>query len=230
MQARKAWQRVDARPERAVAHRLAWQHIAQPGACFTAAQRRDMVLEARAGKHCRLCEARAAALSPAMVSGHHDAVTALPAPIVELVHRMVTDPGRISAALHRRLCRGDGAISDAAYVEVVGVVASSVLLDSMRLGLGGKLEDLPEPAAGVPSGAVNTQAVDDGAFVPILAREHENMANIVRALGLVPSVRSLFWDLKWLHYRVRPGVDAVLGRVQQELIAARVSALNRCDY
>jgi AhpD family alkylhydroperoxidase len=29
---------------------------------------------------------------------------------------------------------------------------------------------------------------------------------------------------------VRPGVDSALGRGQQELIAARISALNRCEY
>jgi hypothetical protein len=223
--------RPDARGERAAAHAQAWRAIAAPGAVFGGAARRDMVIEARAARACRLCAMRAQALSPALVGGGHDVATSLPAAVVELVHRMVTDPGRIGAALHRRLCRdGGGMLTDAAYVEVVGVVAAGVLLDTMALGLGGALPEVPAALPGAPSGEINADAVDGGAFVPILARESEQMANIVRALGLVPPVRRLYWTLMWQHYRVRPGVDSALGRGQQELIAARISALNRCEY
>lgn len=77
------------------AQTLAWRRLGSPGTWWTAADRLAIVRETRATPDCRFCQSRAAALSPLTVSGQHATTEAsLPAPAIEAIHRIRTDPGR----------------------------------------------------------------------------------------------------------------------------------------
>src|SRR5215468_7927652 len=86
------------------------QALARPGVWWTASQRLDIVRETRHAPSCRLCRRRKAALSPHGVAGSHDAATDLPSSAIEAIHRIVSDPGRLSEAWYRRTA--DGALTD----------------------------------------------------------------------------------------------------------------------
>ncbi len=216
------------REDRTEAHLQAWQHICSPGAQFTAEARIDMVREARCALTCTLCAARRGALSSNAVSGEHDIATALPASVIDLIHRMCTDPSRISRPwFDQTMATG---LTPGQYVEAVGVVAVSVIIDTFSVAVGLGLPPSLDPMPGEPDGQLNPDAIDDGAWVPILVRERDDMANIVRALGLVPGDWQNFWRVFRKHYRTRDGIEADINRPQQELVASRISALNQCFY
>ncbi len=216
------------REDRTESHWKAWRQISSPGSQFTAAQRIDMVREARNALTCALCADRRDALSPNAVPGEHDTITALPTSVIDLIHRMCTDPSRIGKPWFDQTM-ADG-LTPGEYVEVVGVVAVSVIIDTFNVGLGLDLPPLLDPAPGDPDGQLNPDAIDDGAWVPILVRERDDMANIVRALGLVPEAWQNFWRVFRKHYRTRDGLVSDISRPQQELVASRISALNQCFY
>ena len=77
------------------AHRLAWQQIARPGTWWTGAERVAIVAEARNAEHCALCRKRKHALSPRAVDGNHDCLGTLSATVVDVVHRVTSDPRRL---------------------------------------------------------------------------------------------------------------------------------------
>lgn len=217
------------RDDRTESHWQAWKEICSPGAQFTAEERISMVHEARYARICGLCAARQAALSPNAVQGEHETVTALAEPVIDLIHRMCTDPSRISKPWFEQIMT-DG-LTQGAYVEVVGVVAVSVIIDTFNAALGLALPPLLDPVPGEPHGELNPDAIDDGAWVPILVRERDDMANIVRALGLAPQEWKNFWRVFRKHYRTQAGgLTADISRPQQELVASRISALNQCFY
>ncbi len=216
------------RDDRTEAHWQAWQQICSPGTQFTAEARIAMVREARHARTCALCAARQAALSLNAVQGEHHTVSNLPGPVIDLIHRMCTDPSRISKPWFDQMMAAG--LSRGEYVEVVGVVAVSVIIDTFSVALGLAPPPFLDPVPGEPHGQLNPDAIDDGAWVPILVRERDDMANIVRALGLVPDDWQNFWRVFRKHYRTRDGLTADISRPQQELVASRISALNQCFY
>ena len=81
----------------AVSHERVWQYLESPGTWLTAAERVAVAAELRVARSCELCIARKAALPPAAVRGEHEGTPAgLSATWVELIHKLVTDPGRIA--------------------------------------------------------------------------------------------------------------------------------------
>src|SRR5437016_634546 len=78
------------------AHELGWNRIAQAGTWFDGATRVAIAAETRQAPHCALCRRRKAALSPYGIVGEHDSLGQLPARTVEQIHRIVTDPGRLT--------------------------------------------------------------------------------------------------------------------------------------
>src|SRR5437868_14986125 len=83
------------RDDLAAAHRRALERIARPGTWWSGAERLAIAAEARHAPSCALCRRRLEALSPHAVAGRHDAGS-LPEPVLEAVHRIRTDPGRLS--------------------------------------------------------------------------------------------------------------------------------------
>jgi alkylhydroperoxidase family enzyme len=224
------------------AHERMLDYIVRPGSCFTGAERVAIAGEGRLAETCTLCQSRKEALSPEHVAGEHATTGALPAAVVDLIHRVRSDPGRVSrrvfeAAMERGMSEGE-------YVEAVGITAFTAGLDYQCRGLGIPYFELPDPVDGEPSGHLSANTTDGIAFVPLLLPEQaagddadiygesEFVPNIVRALSLVPDhVRQLrAWSN--VHYVDLGDMSArrAIDRAQIELVAARVSALNQCFY
>jgi len=225
-------------------HRRAWRRLAEPGTWWSGRQRVAIAAEVRRAARCGYCRARKVALSPDAVEGTHQSLGALPEAVVEVIHRVVTDPARLSRSWYEKL-RADG-VTDAHYVETIGVIVTVVSIDSFHRGLGVPPEPLPEPLAGEPSRRRPPAAKLDQAWVPMLAEGQatdpeartfmrRRNPNVLRALSLVPDEVRGLRELSAAQYlpleqllNLRAGRS--LRRVQMELIAGRVSALNECFY
>jgi hypothetical protein len=225
------------------AQRRAWERLAAPGAWWTGAEKVAIAAEVRAARVCPLCQERKAALSPHAVAGEHAASDALPAAAVEATHRIATDPARLTRAWYEKTLAAG--LSDAHYVELLGVVVTVVNLDALHRALGVVPEPLPVPRAGEPS-RERPAAAQEGAWVPLLALDsaegralfggRPRVPNVARALSLVPDAVRQLNELSDVHYLPMDQVMDPrarmrhLSRAQMELIAGRVSALNECFY
>ena len=228
------------------AHRAAWERLARPGVWWTGAERVAIAQETRNAEDCDLCAARRDALSAPSVTGEHTSTTNLPAPAIEAIHKIVTDPGRLSREWLDALL-ADG-LEDATYVELVGLLTNVISIDDVHRGLGIDLEPLPEPLPGEPERRRPTGATDEGSWVPTVpvnALDPEDAqiyggrpqaGNVIRALSLVPPEVTALGELHGAHYlnpsemRLFDGLDRALSRAQIEFVAARVSAVNECFY
>ncbi|MEM7020260.1 MAG: alkylhydroperoxidase-related (seleno)protein [Pseudomonadota bacterium] len=207
-----------------------WQQLRKPGAWWTAAERLAMIEEARHALQCSLCAERAQALSPNSVQGAHDHLGKLPEAAVDVIHRMRTDSGRLTHAWFDSIVPSQ--LSQEAYIEIVGTIGTSVVLDTWTMSTSGELQPLPQPQAGKPTNEASEPVVEDGAWVPILkvsAEQRPMSPNIMRSMALVPNIRMLFMKTFGQHYMLS-GMKLSLARTQIELIAARMSALNQCYY
>lgn len=234
------------RADIAAAHRRQLARLGQPGTWLTGAERIAVAAETRHAADCALCAARKAALSPHAIAGSHDSLGTLPADMVEQVHRIRTDPGRLTRSWY------DGLIADGMtperYVETVGVIADVVAIDTFCRGLGLALWPLPAAQPGRPS-RQRPPAETDLAWVPTLGpqdalgTEYEwlyngrpTAAHIYQAMSLVPREVEGFFDLvvnQYLPPKAMTDFDneyRAIGHAQIELIAGRVSALNQCIY
>src|SRR5260370_33827456 len=79
-----------------------------------------------------LCRRRKEAVSPAAIEGTHDSLGELSEVVVEVVHRVRTDPGRLSERWYRGVIAGG--LSEEQYVETVSVIAHVVAIDTMARG------------------------------------------------------------------------------------------------
>jgi hypothetical protein len=236
---------VPVRDEFTAAHSRFWQRLASPGAWWTGAERVAIAAEVRQARHCALCQARKAALTPAAVEGHHDHPGALPDAAVDVIHRVVTDPGRLSRQWFEKTLAADLTVEQ--YVEIIGTLVALVSIDSFCRGIGVPLHPLPAPQPGAPSSYRPPGAMPEDAWVPMIPVERatgaeadlyggQAVGNVLRALSLVPDEVRTLCDLSAAHYlpmgRVRDPSAAVgaLNRMQMELIAGRVSALRQCFY
>ena len=235
------------RPDLAEAYRNYWQKLSEPGNWWRAEQRIAIAAASRDAVDCELCENRRSALSPNSVAGEHNSQSEiLPVEAIDAVHRIVTDQTRISAAyLEANEAQG---LTKAAYVELVGIVVVVLSIDEFHRAMGMPLEVLPEPQSGDPDHYVAPQAVAGTGFVPMIppdgtsGKEADlwlpNMtANVLRALSLIPdAVRG--WvsvsNAQYLSFEGMGDFDRpagrVLNRMQIELVAGRVSAMNECFY
>lgn len=203
-------------------HREELEHLAHPGTWLSAEERLATVAAARGG-------AAAADL--------------LPAESLRLIDLVARAP----RLLRREDCTralADG-MSAGEYVETVSLVSRIVNLDVFARGVGAAPLDLPPAVAGEPS-QETPAASDEGAWLPSVPAGAAARAVygddgpqpfIYRALSLVPNeVRrciaggnvqylplARFMDFGYSH---QPG----LSRVQVEIVAARISALNDCFY
>jgi hypothetical protein len=240
------------RPALEAAQTEAWRRLGLPGTWWTGAERLAIARECRAAADCGLCAERATALSPLAVPGRHDiAAPSLPPPAIEAIHRIRTDPGRLGENWFLRL--REAGLSEEAYVELVSVVAVTVAVDTFRRGSGLAPLALPPAEPGPPSRKRPSGARKGLGWVATLAPENRSGddpdlyqdqpgprrragANIHRALSLVPGSMIHWWDLLEELYQSGPqmrdyGVDyRAIGHAQIELLAARVAALNRCEY
>ena len=237
---------VAIRDDLRAAHRRLLEHIRAPGTWWTGAERVAIAAEARRADECAFCRTRKAALSPVAVAGAHDTTGTLPANVVDVVHRIRTDPARLSRAWFDAVIAGG--LDVAPYVELVAVVTMLTGIDYFARALGIAPVGLPTPLPGAPSRHVPAGAHPGEAWVPMIAAEDATgpeadiygtagafVPNIVRALSFVPAEVRTLWDTSAAHYLPvdqisDPTARRALDRNQMELVAARVSALNQCFY
>jgi hypothetical protein len=227
------------------AHQRAWAAIAAPGTWLTGERRVAVAAEVRRARECAHCARIKAALSPNAVPGTHESLGVLSEAEVELVHRVTGDPGRLSEKWSQSvLARG---LAEGEYVEIVGLVAMVMMMDTCMRALGMPERELPAPAAGEPTRSQPPGAKKQAAWLPLVEPEDAVDADgpmypspkagyIYRGLSLVPQSLRDYWALANCHYM--PGQYVykfdtsirAIRRPQVEILAARVSALHQCVY
>ena len=232
------------------AHQKVVLSLSEPGTWWTGAERRAIALEARAARECALCRERKVALSPFSVTGIHDGPKELAPEIIDVVHRIVTDPGRLSRSWYEGVM-AEGVLDDAHYVELIAVTVAVTSLDIFARGIDLSLVPLWEASDGAPKRERPATARVEGAWVPqipagaegagdwsALYGDADEIPQIGRALSLVPDeVRGLQLISAPLYMELEHVTDPryvtpgrVLDSMQVELIASRVSAINECFY
>jgi len=225
-------------------HQRTWRHIASPGTWLTGEQRVAVAGEARHARGCGFCQNRKAALTPYSVEGTHDHLGNLPEITIDMIHRIVTDPARLSRDWFQSCL--EGGLSEEAYVETLAVIASITAIDSFTKALGMALHPLPGAIAGEPSKERPARAGQGAAWVSWIDKADAvdddlrtfgpTATNVRRALSLVPSDAHSFMDLMAVQYlpeNEKNDLDRdtrAIDRQQIELIAGRVSAINQCVY
>ena len=240
----------DVRQDIAETHRNTWDHIAAPGTWLSGERRVAIAAETRHAAGCALCQERKEALSPYAVEGDHDDLGDLPGAVIEMIHRIVTDPGRITQSWVDGLIAGG--IAEPDYVEIVGVIAHTMCVDGFTDTLGMPRHALPEPMEGEPTRILPSGSEKDTAWLPTIPPEEAddsllaiypqgvgdspNAPHVRRAMSLVPAEALNFFklnDVQYLPPEAMWNVDVnprTISKSQVELTASRVSSLNGCFY
>ena len=234
------------RDDLAVAHRAAWAHIAKPGAWLTGAERVAVANETRRARECALCAKRKRALSPYAGPEPHAATPALPAAVVDAIHRVTTDASRLTRKWYAGLA--SQGVTDERYAESLGVAVLAISVDGFHHALGLALEPLPAPERGDPTRVRPAGLTAGEAWLPMIdakqvapserdlfGRGPLGAAYVMRALTLTPNEVRAWTSLSAAQYlsfarMTRLDTGKTLDRAQMELVAGRVSALNACFY
>jgi len=237
---------VPIREDIPAAYQAYWEKLRRPGTWWTGAERIAIAQETRNALTCAFCAERKKALSPYAFKGEHEQCGGLPERAVDAVHRVITDQIRITQAYVDD--NDANGLSKGAYVELVGVTVAVFSIDEFHRALGLPVEELPSPVSGEPSGYRPEMLADDIGFVPTVPSEGAigNEAdlwpngygpNVVRALTLVPNALREWRELSAVQYLALDkmqnfGKDETrsIDRMQMELVAGRVSAVNECFY
>ncbi len=225
-------------------HAKAWAAIAGPGTWLTGARRVAVAAEVRRAGSCAHCAKIKTALSPHL-QGTHDTLGKLKPAEVELVHRVVSDPGRLTEAWTQSvLAKG---LTEGEYIEIVGIIAMVMMIDTFHRALGLPQPALPAPKTGEPTRYTPPGAKKQAAWLALVEPEdtvpadgpmypHPRVGYIYRALSLVPQAVRDYWALAFEHYlpsefvyKFDQSIRAI-SRPQTEVLAARVSALHQCAY
>ncbi len=238
------------RADIAETHARVWQHIAAPGTWLDGSTRVAIAAETRTARTCRLCASRKAAISPYAIDATHDSLYHLRTDQVEAIHRIVSDPARLTERWVRGLL--DGGMADTEYIELVSVLAHTVAVDTFTDALGLPRWPLPRPIDGEPSRRRPQGAVIDAAWLPTVPPEAAdadlkriypsgigdapNAPHVRRAMSLVPREAISFFAINDTHYLPPEAMWQVdrnprsITKAQIELVASRVSSLNGCFY
>jgi hypothetical protein len=235
---------IEVREDLAEAHRRVCERLGNPGTWLDGEARVAVAAETRNAGGCKLCARRRAALSPYGIDGEHDSLGRLPETWVEVIHRIVSDPGRLTQSWYGKITASG--IAETEYVEIVSVIAHVVALDTFARGLGVEPRPLPVARKGEPSRYRPAEARQTDAWVPTLAWGQAGLkeadlvsgpvSNIRRALTLVPDEARSFFDLAAHQYLSGAQMFdfsrefRAITHAQIELLAARVSAINQCMY
>ncbi len=212
------------------AHQRHWPDLGGPGDWLDGTTRRRIIIETRQARDCELCRLRSEAVSPNAVTGAHDSSTDLDPIMVDAVHRVSVDAKRLSRSFAESVI---AEVGPGPYVEMVGVVACTWLMDVFAWALGVDEPPLPAVRPGDPVGQVPEGTGDVGAWVP--QQLEKVRANVTRALSYAPLTNGSWRGLVNEHYSRGEQFgelvwDRALSRPQVELVAARTAALNECFY
>ena len=209
---------------------VALRSLAAPGDWLTGDQRRAATAQALDARTNELDMRRREAISPHAVAGAHAACDGLSAEAVEVVHRIASDPGRLTRAWAQQVI---DVLGEETYTELVGVAACAAVVDTFTWSMTGKTMAPAQVVVGEPAKERPADVGDVGAWVA--QSTAVGNANVSRSLSLVPVtnrawvglVQALysrgaeFLDLAW---------DRALSRPQVELVAARTTAELECFY
>ena len=231
---------------------VAWQALGEPGEWWSGAERTAIARETRTARACALCGARKAALLPRTIAGEHASSTDLPPAAIEAIHRIVSDPGRLSEAWYRQVVEAGQAgrgLGEEAYVELLSVIAITTAVDTFDKGRGAALRVPPEAQPGAPTRRRPKGAKPGLGWMPMLApvdvgaddpplytSAGRSGGNVHRALSLVPRAMMQFWDLFETMYLPQDAMRdfahecRAIEHAQIEMLAARVAVRNQCVY
>ena len=225
------------------AYREAWRRLARPGSWWTGAERITIAAETKNAFVCALCRRRKDPISTYPVEGKHEHLNLLPYAAIDVIHRVITDKESIT----RKWVDGIG-LSDGHYVELLGIVVMVFSIDEFNRAIGAPLEPLPDPDPGAPSHYRPPNLETDTGFIPMIpgggntGKEADlwhkgRTGNVIRAMSLVPdAVRDLMLlgDVQYIPHEeimaMKADAGRAINRMQIELVAGRVSAMNQCFY
>jgi hypothetical protein len=220
-----------------------WDRLGHPGSWWNANERLAIAQEVRNVHDCLLCKKKKAALSPNSIKEMHEATERLSAHVVDVIHRIVSDNGRLTKTWFDHV--KETGMNEGEYVELVGVIATTITIDTFSLSLNEPLLALPNRAEGKPSYEVPTGADYDMAWVKTILVEqvedekitklYEQMkqrsgfvANIMKAMTLVPAEQLGFTTLMYNMYHTP--TPQHIEKLQIETLATVVSSFNECFY
>jgi hypothetical protein len=206
------------------------ESLVGPGDWLTGSQRRAAALEARDARTNELGQQRRDALSPNAVPGGHEATAELQAEAVEVIHRVASDPGRLTQVWADEMMT---VLGEETYTELVGIAACTAVLDMFAWAMTGDDGQLGDNTAGSPANERPDDVGDVGAWVS--QTTGTGMANVSRSLSLVPVTNRAWVGLVQALYSRGPEFldlswDRALSRPQVELVAARTTAELECFY
>ncbi len=236
---------VALRPDLRDALNRTHERLAQTGSWLSGRQRLDVATEARNAWDCPLCQASREALSPYTVTGDHASLGRLPDRWVDVIHRVVTDPGRLSARWYHDAL--DGGMAEDEIIEVISVAVQAVVIDCFTAGIGMDRPAPPPASPGEPDRKHPAEAKTGPGWAATIAPrdagpdfadfyDNESHFYIRRSLTLVPDETRRLWDLLNHLYLEDPrvfeldGLERGISRAQIEFLAARASALLGCYY
>lgn len=204
--------------------------LTSPGDWLTGAQRRAAMTEALSARTNELDQQRRQAVSPNAVAGQHSATDGLSAEAVEVLHRIASDPGRLTRNWADETM---ATLGEEVYTELVGIAACTAVLDTFSWTMQDRAVAVGSAQAGDPAKQRPEGVGDVGAWVA--QSTAAGMANVSRSLSLVPVTNAAwvglvqamysrgaeFLDLAW---------DRALSRPQVELVASRTTAELECFY
>ena len=206
------------------------ESLVGPGDWLTGSQRRAAALEARDARTNELDQQRRDALSPNAGPGGHEATAELQAEAVEVIHRVASDPGRLTQVWADEMMT---VLGEETYTELVGIAACTAVLDMFAWAMTGDDGQLGDNTAGSPANERPDDVGDVGAWVS--QTTGTGMANVSRSLSLVPVTNRAWVGLVQALYSRGPEFldlswDRALSRPQVELVAARTTAELECFY
>jgi hypothetical protein len=227
------------------AHERCWSRLSEVGTWVDGNHKGSIAAEVRNAQKCSFCAEQKKAISPSSYNRSHSTLGVLNDNEVEIIHRIVSDPARLSKVwFDEVISKG---IQQEQYVEMVGIIAMVMVIDTFTFALGIKEHNLPKPKPGKPTYYKSQGAKTKAAWVPIVEPEdvtesdgnlypNPKVGYILRSLSAVPQTKIDYWDLMHAHYLPEPIIYQfdrdyrAISRPQMELVAGRVSALHQCLF
>ncbi len=228
------------REDLAEIHASQLSELGAPGTWGTGAQRLAIAAEARhAGYDAGVLE------EPE--DGGASSEIELPQVVRRVVKRLALSPKDVDQDFYNDARRGG--LSDAEYVEIVGLVSRMTDFDVFARGIGVPLRPLPSPEPGEPTRERPDAAILELAWVATIPNPPDGgeaadvlyggrpKPYIIRGMSLVPEEMRKHVELEEVQYLplrhiLEPNYKHHDGltRSQVEVVAGRVSAINECFF
>lgn len=194
------------------AYRSTWHHFAHPGPTLSGSQRIETLRGMRSG----------ATVAAASLIGIPDA-------LAHLADTVYSSPTALNGTIVGTAIEAAGEFMT---VEVIALASMLASVDGTHRGLGARLEPLPEPVAGKPTGEVAEGLKRRRTHVPVPP------GPIPFVLDLLPAEGAAYQALFGPQYMTGPEMmmndfrrlPHGLDRAQMECVSARTSIHNECFY